>query len=455
MIRKFALISALMVAHLSAAAAKEKPNVVFIVADDLGYGDLGCYGCEDIRTPSLDRLAAGGVRLTQGYVSAPYCGPSRAGFMTGRYQQRHGYWRNPGNWPVDRTQGLDLEEETMADLLRRGGYRTCAIAKWHLGAAEQFHPINRGFDEFFGFLTGGHQYFPEQYEKSRLRWSRDHSDTETPYLYHYTTPLQINGVELPEQEGYLTDQLTDYAIGFMKRAEEGPFFIYLPFNAPHVPLEAPAETIAKYESIGDEKRRTYAAMVDNLDMNIGRLLDHLEETGQRANTLVVFISDNGGKPQNGGFNGPLRGHKGQVYEGGVRVPFIVSWPAALPAGRVCATPIISLDLLPTFAAASGVEPGGKPLDGVNVLPWLRGTADGRPHEALFWERAQQRGMREGDWKAVRRTENGRWRLYELNSDPGEENDLSTQHPERLEAMKARYAEWWDTLAPSRWEDPKY
>ena len=438
-------------------SAVGSPNIVLVLVDDLGYGDLGSYGCADIETPNLDRLADSGVRLTRGYVSAPYCGPSRAGFMTGRYQQRHGFWRNPSNWPVDVLQGLDLGEETLGDLLRRAGYRTAVIGKWHLGAAEAHHPVNRGFDEFFGFLGGGHEYFPARYERTLRKWSADHSDGQTPFLYNYATPLQINGVELPPRDGYLTDILTEYAIGFMRRASGmgRPFFIYLPYNAPHVPLEAPDELLEKYAHIGDGRRRPYAAMVDSLDRNIGRMLDHLEASGERGDTLIVFASDNGGKAANGGDNGALRGHKGLVYEGGVRVPFLFSWPDGLPAGATFELPVTTLDLLPTFAAAAGVEPLGEPLDGVNVLPWLRGEAAGRPHQRLFWERAQQRAMLEGDWKLVRRAENSSWELFDLSVDVGEANDLAAEHPQRVEAMKQRYAEWFDAMPPARWEDPQY
>ena len=458
MVRPFFLLFCLCgLVHpmLFAAEAAERPNIIFIVADDLGYGDLGSYGCEDIETPNLDRLAATGVRLTQGYVTAPYCGPSRAGFMTGRYQQRHGFWRNPTNFPVDVEQGLDLEEETLGDLLDRAGYRTAVIGKWHLGASEDFHPLNRGFEEFFGFLGGGHEYFPTRYEASLRGWSRNHADRQTPYLYNYATPLQVNGIELPPREGYLTDILTEYAIGFMNRMRDDPFFIFLPYNAPHVPLEAPEDLIDKYAGIKDDRRRIYAAMVDNLDQNIGRMLDYLEEIGERDNTLFVFTSDNGGKATNGGDNGPLRGHKGLVYEGGVRVPFLLSWPDGLPEGTGVDAVISTFDMFPTFAAVAGVEPRGKSLDGVNVLPWLRGEVSGSPHEVLFWERAQQRGMLEGDWKLVRRNKRSGWELFELSEDIGEANDLSGQHPERVEAMKARYFEWFEALPPPRWEDPQY
>jgi len=450
-----AALPVLAAATTQASSPEPKPNVILIVADDLGYGDLGSYGATDIDTPHLDRLASTGVRLTQGYVSSPYCGPSRAGLMTGRYQQRHGFRTNPSNWPVDRDEGLDRDEETLGDLMQRAGYRTAVIGKWHLGAAEVFHPVNRGFDEFFGFLGGGHEYFPSDYKNSMRQWSRDHSDEQAPHLYNYATPLQVNGVELPPQKGYLTDQLTDYALGFMKRAHPDPFFIHLPYNAPHVPLQAPEETIAQYDSIEERDRRVYAAMVDNLDMNIGRILDHLESTGQRENTLVVFLSDNGGKPRNGGDNGPLRGHKGLVYEGGVRIPFILSWPRALPQGDAIQTPIISLDLFPTLAAVAGAKPEGNPLDGVNVLPWLRGDRKGDPHEALSWERGPQRAIRAGDWKAVRRSASTGWHLFNLARDVGEQNDLSGRRPDKLASMRQRFSDWYDGLPPARWEDPQY
>lgn len=457
--RNLIFISAAMIAlvfpMVGKTAGPERPNIILILADDLGYGDIGAYGCRDIQTPNIDQLAESGIRLTQGYVSHPFCGPSRAGLMTGRAQQRYGFRENPPIQPKSREIGLDVDEETLGDVLTRAGYLTAAYGKWHLGASEVFHPNNRGFREFYGFLSGGHHFFPEQYPEQMKAWA----NLETPpvaELYGYATPLEIDGIDLPPQEGYLTDLLTMRAIAFMKRSRKNPFFIYLAYNAPHVPLEAPKEYLEKYSSIQNENRRKYAAMVDNMDWNIGRLLAALGETGKRENTLVVFLSDNGGPLHSGANNGPLRGAKGSVTEGGIRVPFIFNWPGRLSAGRELDVPISSLDLLPTFAALAGVEPAGKPLDGIDAWPWLQGKGSGVPHQQLFWEnfQAQQTGMREGDFKLVRLKNNQPWELFNLAEDPGEKNDLSRQMPEKAKAMAAECEGWWSQMPPERWGSPQ-
>ncbi|MCF7817302.1 MAG: sulfatase [Kiritimatiellales bacterium] len=448
------LIAAAMFCPMAGRSAEpERPNIVFILADDLGYGDVGAYGCKDIQTPNLDQLAATGVRLTDGYASAPYCGPSRAGLMTGRYQQRHGFRHNPAIQQGGSPLGLDAGEETLGDVMTRAGYRTAAYGKWHLGASECFHPNNRGFYEFYGFLGGGHCYFPMQYADKMKAWANQ-PDRPVTDLYMYATPLQINGIDLPPQEGYLTDLLTTQAIAFMKGFQHRPLFLYIAYNAPHVPLEAPQEYLDKYSNIQNKDRRTYAAMVDNLDWNVGRILAALDELGKRDNTLVVFMSDNGGPEKNGADNGPLRGQKGDTTEGGVRVPFIFNWPGGLPHGREVHVPISSLDLLPTFVALGGVEPAGKPLDGVNVLPWLRGEAKGIPHEQLFWDRDGKCGMRAGDYKVFRMKEGAPWTLCNLTEDIGEQKDLSAQMPEKVEAMSAAYGAWLDPMPPARWTDPQ-
>ncbi len=446
---------ALALPMLGQSAEPETPNIILILADDLGYGDVGAYGCRDIQTPNLDQLAKSGVRLTNGYVTHPYCGPSRAGLMTGRVQQRHGFWRNPPVQPKSRMIGLDTDEETLGDVLTRAGYQTAAFGKWHLGASEMFHPNNRGFSEFYGFLGGGHHFFPEQYPEQMKRWA----NLETPpvsELYGYATPLEINGIDLPPQRGYLTDLLTTHAIAFMKGAKHRPFFLYMAYNAPHVPLEAPQEYLDKYSHIQNGNRRKYAAMVDNLDWNVGRLLAALDEQGKRENTLVVFLSDNGGPLHSGANNGSLRGAKGSVAEGGVRVPFIFNWPGQLPPDKELDVQISSLDLLPTFAALAGVLPSGKPLDGIDVWPWLQGEVEGTPHARLFWENSQahQMGMREGDFKLFRLKENEPWKLFNLAEDMGEQNDLSRQMPEKVEAMAVECEGWWSQMPPERWGSPR-
>jgi arylsulfatase A-like enzyme len=459
MLKNLCMVYILLLASASTGICQRgregiSPNIILIIADDLGYGDLGVYGCRDIRTPQLDRLAEEGIRLTQGYVSAPYCAPSRAGLMTGRYQQRHGFYNNPPYRPNNLSMGLDPGEETLAEVMNRAGYRTAAFGKWHLGAAAPFHPNNRGFDEFCGFLGGGHNYFPARYPEIRARLADSrHPSVNGPEIYQYATPLEYSGADLAPQEGYLTDILTDYAIDFVNRYTERPFFIYLAYNAPHVPLQAPEEDIALYAHTRDPKRRVYAAMVTNLDSNVGRLLDHLEEKGLRENTLVVFISDNGGQELEGGDNGVLRGRKGQTWEGGIRVPFILCWPDGLPAGQVLETPISTMDFLPTFASLAGTGPAGKPLDGKNILPWLLGEAEGRPHAQLFWENEEWIGFRAGDWKLVRENEEGPWHLSDLSNDVAEEDNQAAGQGNRMRSMESVFMDWYGSLAPRRWEDP--
>lgn len=431
----------------------ERPNIVFILADDLGYGDIGAYGCQDIQTPNIDKLAETGVLLTDGYASAPYCGPSRAGLMTGRYQQRHGFRHNPAIQEGGSPLGLAVDEETLGDVMTRAGYRTAAYGKWHLGGSPSYHPNNRGFYEFYGFLGGGHLFFPTQYADRMKTWANMPERPVTD-MYMYGTPLEINGIDLPPQEGYLTDLLTTQAIAFMKGFKHRQLFLYVSYNAPHVPLEAPQETLDKYSHIQDRQRRIYAAMVDNLDMNVGRLLETLDELGKRDNTLVVFMSDNGGPEKSGADNGALRGQKGDTTEGGIRVPFIFNWPAGLPQGRKVHVPISSLDLLPTFAALGGVAPAGKPLDGVDVLPWLRGSPDGVPHPQLFWDRDGKCGMREGDYKLFRLSAQAPWTLCNLAEDISEENDLSAQMPEKVKTMAAAYDAWLTPMPPASWTDPQ-
>lgn len=438
--------------RLTAQAAEPPPDIVFILVDDLGYGDLGSYGCTDIETPNLDRLAETGIRFTEAYVTAPKCGPSRAALMTGRQQQRFGFRHNPAFQPSIHL-GLDIEEETLGDVMTRAGYRTGVFGKWHLGAAERFHPNNRGFYEFYGFLHGGHTFFPVEYAEKMKEWA-SREKIPTPELFGYATPLELNGMDLPPQEGYLTDLITRHAVSFMKRFEHRPLFVFLSYNAPHVPLEAPEEFVQKYRSIPDPKRRIYAAMVDNLDKNVGTLLDALDEMGRLENTLIVFMSDNGGNTNEGANNGPLRGRKAQVTEGGLRVPLIMNWPKGLPSGAEIHFPVSAMDLLPTFSAAAGVSPEGKPLDGINLLPWLRGEAEGVPHDLFFWENHQQQAIREGHFKLLRTGEDAPWQLYDLSSDIGEQNNLASTMPEKVQVMEKTFLDWFDAMPPHRWLDPQ-
>ncbi|MFC5456350.1 sulfatase [Prosthecobacter fluviatilis] len=441
--RPLLLLAALLLASSAFAA---KPNVLLIVADDLGYHDLGFQGSKEITTPHLDKLAAQSLVCTNGYVSHPFCSPTRAGIMTGRYQHRFGHENNPAWLPQDTVAGLPLTETTYPQLMRKAGYTTGAVGKWHLGAHPQFHPNERGFDEYFGALGGGHQYFPG-----------DKGGVE------YTLPLNRNGKD-EAQTKYLTEQFGDEAAAFIGRhtGEAKPWMLYLAFNAPHTPLQAPQKWLDRYSQIADKSRQTYAAMVSAMDEAVGAVLDKLDATKQRENTLICFVSDNGGpnlqakSGSNFTSNAPLRGAKGMVYEGGMRVPFLVSWPAKIKPGKY-EQPVIALDFLPTsLAAADSADLTPKNLDGVNLLPFLSGEKSTAPHDTLFWRTGGPGGnnaVRRGTMKLVRLGK-AEPELYDLSTDIGESQNLAVEKPEVVKELVAAIAEWEKgTIAPI-FESPK-
>ncbi|MEW5870603.1 MAG: sulfatase-like hydrolase/transferase [Chloroflexota bacterium] len=402
-----------------------RPNLILILADDLGYAGLGCQG-GDLPTPNIDSLTAGGVRAASGYVTCPVCAPTRAGLLTGRYQQRFGFETNPG--PGDETSGLPLSEKIIPEYLKELGYATAMFGKWHLGSSPEQQPTQRGFDEFFGFLGGSHSYLPGERQ------------TGGPLL-RGDTPVQ--------EAAYLTDALRGEALSFIDRRQHEPFFLYLAFNAVHTPLQAPDEYMQRFTHIADEARRTHAAMLAALDDAVGAVLNKLAETGLEQDTLVVFLSDNGGPTaQTTASNAPLRGGKATLYEGGVRVPFLLRWPRRLPAGLVYTQPIASLDLLPTLLSAAGAASSAQ-LDGVDLLPHLSGSQPAAPHDQLYWRMRQQWALRSGDWKLVQ-TEGGRRpMLFNLAEDLSEQNDLSTQEPARLRTLRSQYQAWADQMVDSQ------
>jgi len=413
------------------AAPPRKPNIIVILADDLGWGELGVQGCRDIPTPNIDSIATGGVRFSDAYVSCPVCAPTRAGLMTGRYQQRFGFETNPGpEAQADPSFGLPLDQVTIAERLKGFGYATGAVGKWHLGYQPQFHPTRRGFDEFFGFLGGANGYLSDKRSGDILR-----------------------GTEVVEEPEYLTDAFGREAVAFIDKHAAAPFFLYLPFNAVHNPLQATDEYLQRFADIEDSKRRTYAAMTAAMDDNVGKVLEALRAHALQDDTLVVFISDNGGPtPQTTSSNGPLKGFKGQTYEGGIRVPMMARWPGHLPAGQVCDHPVIALDIHPTAVAAAGeaVSPDWK-LDGVDLLPFVTGGAAGQPHEMLLWRFQQHSAIRQGEWKLVRGPQSQAWELYNLQDDIGEQRDLAPEQPDRAKAMEAAWGAWNAELMDPQWK----
>jgi arylsulfatase A-like enzyme len=439
-----ALLLAAAPAALPAADGKRRPNVLVILADDLGYGDVGFQGGKDVPTPHLDALARSGVRCTNGYVSGPYCSPTRAGLMTGRYQQRFGHEFNPTLLKRGGGgQGLPTTETTIAARLKAAGYTTGLIGKWHLGEEEKFHPLNRGFTDMFAFLTGAHSYL----------------EPDDPTF----GPVYRNR-ERARFKGYFTDVLGREACAFIGRNKGKPWFLYLAFNAVHAPLQAPDELIKKVNGISNPRRRKYLAMLLALDAAVGAVMGELKSAGLEEQTLIFFLSDNGGPigkfAPNGSTNGPLRGSKGDTWEGGIRVPFVVSWKGRLPAGTGYDRPVISLDIHASALAAAGV--GAKPewkLDGVDLVPYLSGKKGGAPHPVLYWRFGPQMAVRQGDWKLVRpdRAVKGEFAdvakepmLFNLTEDIGENNDLASMHPDKVEELQATWDKWNAELMRPRW-----
>lgn len=401
-------------------AADRKPNFVVFLGDDLGWGELTCQGLtKEIPTPHIDSIAAAGVRFTNGYVAATYCSPSRAGLMTGRYPTRFGHefnGRGPGF-------GLPLAEKTMPALLKSQGYATLCAGKWHLGDTEGFYPWQRGFDEFYGTLAN------------------------TPFLkpLAFVDTRKSTDIIKDFPEGfYTTDVYADRAVDWLEKNKDKPFLLYLPFNAQHAPLEATGKYLDRFAHIADSRRRTFAAMLSAMDDAVGRVLQKVRDIGQESNTLVVYLSDNGGPTQSTtSQNGPLRGFKMTTNEGGTRVPFMMQWKGTLPAGKVYDHPVLNLDMLPTILTAAGaaVDPAWK-LDGVDLTPYLTGANSGRPHESLFWRYGDQWAARHGDWKLVAsRIDNNQPRLIHLAADIGEANDLSTSEPRKLAELSNLYKAW--------------
>ena len=418
--------------RLEQAAGRRKPNILIIITDDQGYHDVGFHGLKDFSTPHLDSLARNGVVCTQAYVTGSVCAPSRAGLMTGRYQNRFGFESLPP--PGNPNAGLPEEEITLASLLRKAGYKTGAVGKWHLGRnAARFHPNLRGFRQFFGFLDAQHDYFN----------------------YGGPDPIQHNGEPVTGTE-YLTHAFTRQAVSFIDRHADDPFFLYLAYNAPHTPSQAPQEYLDRFQHIEDPRRRSYAAMMTALDDGVGEVLRALHRQHVDRDTLIFYLSDHGGPltrlGPNGADNTPLFGEKTQLYEGGVRVPFVVQWRRRLPRRETFDSPVIALDIFATAAAAAGVElPGDRVYDGVNLLPHLSGDNRDPPHDLLFWRQGGGRDFaaRGSRYKIVRHN-NGPVQLFDLRNDPGETTDLAAERPRDAARLLGAYQRWDAQMVPPLW-----
>lgn len=430
----FVVKSALLLAS-SGLIAEQKPNLLIVFSDDQGYNDVGCYGSKDIPTPHLDALAKDGVKFTSGYVTAPYCSPSRAGILSGKYQQSIGHESNPAYDETNQSRGIDPATPLMPMYFKEANYFTAAIGKWHVGEGEPFRPIKRGFDHFWGFLGGGHYYF--------------HAD---PKGKNYTGPIWIDNAPSKEKLTYLTDDLTTQAIRVINDTKEQPFLIYLAYNSPHWPDQAKRKDIEAMKGIKHGGRRVYAAMCKNIDDNMGRLVESLKKAGKYENTIIFFLSDNGGRFDKADSR-PLRGNKGWLYEGGIRVPFIMSYPAKVKGGITYDHPVISLDIIPTALAAGG-QKIPKALHGKNILPSVTNEALPAVHDTLHWRVSGGAGwaIRKGKWKLVNDICHQTSELYDLSVDKEETNNLAKKHPEIVIELLEKHIKWNNSLIKPRWGD---
>ena len=412
------------------------PNVVLVLMDDLGYGDLGSYGAPDVKTPNIDRLAREGVRLTDAYANGAVCTPTRAALISGRYQQRVGLEWVLTLAPADREFGLPAVGTSLPALLKANGYATGLVGKWHLGFKPEFGPLAHGFDEFYGFLSGAHDYYTRR------------SDGP-PDLYENATPV--------EPSGYLTDEITRHAVSFIGRHADGRFFLEVAYNAVHWPFEPPdrppTDTISRpLRQMPDDSvpatRQDYVRMLERADQGVGEILAALERRGLTNNTLVIFTNDNGGEWLSR--NAPLYHRKGTLWEGGIRVPLILRWPGRLPAAKTSAQPAITFDITASILAATRTPLlEAYHLDGIDLLPILRGDSPA-VERRLFWRinrpNRQQLAVRSGHWKLL--VDAGQYLLFDLAADPGERADHAAQHPDIVVALKHALADWETDVGPS-------
>lgn len=450
------LLSFFVAASPLFASSGPAPNIVVIISDDAGFNEFSIHGSTLFKTPRIDSIAQDGVHFTNGYTSGAVCSPTRAGLLTGRYQNRFGHEFNIP--PVySETNGLSLEETTLPEVLAAHNYQTIALGKWHLGYAPQFHPLSRGFSDYYGFLQGARSYFP----------------LEEPTILNR---LLRNREPIPETFDYMTDELGRVAANYIANRGKKPFFMYLAFNATHGPNHATESDLKQVKGGGGNE--THRAMTAALDRAVGLVLDELDQQNIADNTLVFFLNDNGGVSSHD--NTPLRGFKGSTWEGGIRVPFAMRWPKKIPAGRVIDAPVISLDIFPTALAAAGVTgTPGRPLDGVDLLPFANGSQTDRPHETLYWKNGSKWAVRHGDLKLVagnttskkskKKKSKARTpknvvdasvatssehqtapQLFNVAADPSETEDLAVKHPEIVAELRGMYEQWKKDFPPKSW-----
>lgn len=425
-------LSGLLISH--SIAETKQPNVVVILTDDQGYADISLseHAKPEVKTPRMDRLLQEGARFTKAHTSGATCSPTRAGIMTGNYQQRHGIYHTP-----DTRQGLDLNVKLMPQYFKDHGYATACIGKWHLGLTEEYNPINRGFDYFYGFLGhGGHDYFK--------LGSKGAKDEEFNGMKRNLEPI--------EDQGYLTTRIGDESVEWIEKNKDKPFFLFVCFNAVHSPAQAPEEDIAKHNT-GDKTRDTLLAMLDHLDLNVGRIVDELKKHDLYDNTLIFTLTDNGGAKKMKADNTPLRGAKGSIWEGGHRTFFGVTWKDRIKPGTVVEAPIMSFDILPTALAAADIPiPEDKIIDGKNLLPLIAGEVD-QVHDYLIWYNARgPAAVYQDGWKFTREVESRKnpvpkESLFYLPKDIGEEQDLASENQVKREELLAILEQWKGQMKP--------
>ncbi|MBX2814619.1 MAG: sulfatase-like hydrolase/transferase [Saprospiraceae bacterium] len=424
--------------HGTASLRKKNspPNIILILTDDQGWADVGFNGSKDIPTPNLDRLAGEGIIFSNAYVSHPYCSPSRAGLLTGRYQARFGHDCNISKEGYeDETIGIPLNEVLISEALQEEGYRTGAIGKWHVGDHPSLQPPRQGFDHWFGFAAGAMNY-----------WGRPNGPVRTIFR---------NDEEVPAEElHYLTDDFSQEAVDFIQEDPSAPFFIYLAYNAPHAPDQVTETYLDRTKHIEYGGRSVYAAMINAVDAGVGRIDSALTALGIKENTLIAFLSDNGGRITHAD-NRPFRGHKGMLFEGGIKVPCFMTYPAVIPSGKVYQQPISALDLYPTFLSVANSNNIKADLAGVDLMPFVLNESAGRPHDYLYWRSVGgfEYAVRFKDHKLYKSAYKEKTLLFDLNADPYERNDIAAQHPDMVGKLQQAYRTWdAENLAPG-WLDP--
>ena len=442
------IITSLLLCYASQGA--RLPNFVIIMADDLGYGDVGYQG-SDVPTPNIDSIASNGVRFTDGYVTCPVCAPSRAGLLTGRYQQSFGFWDNTGPFRINKLvePGIPTDLPILSERLKSLGYTTGFFGKSHDGRAESMMPFNR-WDKFFGFNNGASNFIGDMNRKHNPIF-RDKKIVSEPYVDRgiNKNKVIIKGVIQRDSENYLTDQIGDQAAQFINENKDKPFLCYVPFNAVHGPFQSTQETYDKYASKADHERALVMAMLDSMDSNVGKIIDALDQNSLMENTLIIFLSDNGGHEFSP--NVPLKGKKATFWEGGLRVPFCMQWTGRISPNTLYSEPIISLDIMPTLIAAAGgeIDPSWQ-LDGIDLIPFIDESVSGAPHEALYWSWGARKAIRKGKLKAISLNSGKTFELYDLQEDMGESINIAKHHQEKLQNMIEEHSKWESKLMPLQW-----